>query len=329
VPWVPLAWQMAVAHDKWLDATSIAGFGSGKTVGIGAVFTYWCCMIPNLTAMDAAPVGWQARQMYDAIRQELADYDNRHERPTRLSRLITRVVGKPYPMRHARENNLRGYYVEEAQRAGTVLWVTPPNEFDRYVLIGDPGQNTPPDRNSGVVVVLKVTGFPQVPAEVAAFHWVDGQGSYWPFINQMEEWYRAYRPIYTAFDASGTQKGFDELVFAQKGMLVEGVQVNTNKMRMVVALKLILGKQKLLMPKEIQGIWMQLAGWRMPDTKLRQDIASCLFIAADVLNRLFIIDEEQEAEEDDSEYEDVAHVHRRPHRRKATRHQRAAGRVQR
>jgi len=37
-------------------------------------------------------------------------------------------------------------------------------------------------------------------------------------------------------------------------MLVEGVQVNTNKMRMVVALKLILGKQKLLMPKEIQGI---------------------------------------------------------------------------
>ena len=157
-------------------------------------------------------------------------------------------------MRHARENNLRGYYVEEAQRAGTVLWVTPPNEFDRYVLIGDPGQTTPPDRNSGVVVVLKVTGFPQVPAEVAAFHWVDEQGSCWPFINQREEWYRAYRPIYSAFDASGTQKGFDELVFAQKGMLVEGVQVNTNKMRMVVALKLILGKQKLLMPKEIQGI---------------------------------------------------------------------------
>ena len=374
---------MAVAHDKRLDATIIAGFGSGKTVGIGAVFTYWCCMIPNFKAMDAAPVGWQAKQMYDAIRQELADYDNRHERPTRLSRLITRVVEKPYPkitfhngltiefmsadnpyltadqlgaikrrikdpekrkqltkserplprgneftpelleprqsremddvMRHARENNLRGYYVEETQQAGTVLWVRPPNEFDRYVLIGDPGQNTPPDRNSGVVVVLRVTGFPQVPAEVAAFHWVDGQGSYWPFINQMEEWYRAYRPIYTAFDASGTQKGFDELVFAQKGMLVEGVQVNTNKMRMVVALKLILGKQKLLMPREIQGIWMQLADWRMPDTKLRQDIASCLFMTADVLNRLFVIDE---SEQQEMEVEEVvgASQRRRAHR---------------
>jgi len=32
-------------------------------------------------------------------------------------------------------------------------------------------------------------------------------------------------------------------------------------MRMVVVLKLILGKQKLLMPKGIQGIWMQLAAW--------------------------------------------------------------------
>ena len=216
-------------------------------------------------------------------------------------------------MRHARENNLRGYYVEEAQRAGTVLWVTPPNEFDRYVLVGDPGQNTPPDRNSGVVVVLKVTGFPQVPAEVAAFHWVDGQGSYWPFINQMEEWYRAYRPIYTAFDTSGTQKGFDELVFAQKGMLVEGVQVNANEMRMVVALKLILGKQKLLMPKGIQGVWMQLAGWQNPDTKLRQDIASCLFVTADVMNRLFVIDE---SEQQETEVEEVvgASQRRRAHR---------------
>jgi hypothetical protein len=29
----------------------------------------------------------------------------------------------------------------------------------------------------------------------------------------------------------------------------------------------------------------------MPDKKLRQDIASCLFMIADVLNRLFVIDD--------------------------------------
>jgi len=34
---------------------------------------------------------------------------------------------------------------------------------------------------------------------------------------------------------------------------------------------------------------------------LRQDIASCLFIAADVVNRLFVIDPSQEEQEDESE----------------------------
>ena len=117
----------------------------------------------------------------------------------------------------------------------------------------------------------------------------------------MDERYKAYKPIYAAFDASGVQKGFDELVFAQRGVIIEGVQVQTNKMRMVVALKLILGKQLLLMPKSVQGIWMQLAGWRIPDTKLRQDIASCLFMAADVVNRLFIIDESEQTQGDEGE----------------------------
>ena len=399
VPWVPLAWQMTVAHDKRLDSTIIAEFGSGKTVGIGAVFTYWCCMIPNFKAMDAAPVGWQAKQMYDAIRQELAGYDNRHERPTRLSRLITRVVEKPYPkitfhngstiefmsadnpyltadqlgaierrikdpekrkqltkserplprgnectpellepcqsremddvMRHARENNLHGYYVEEAQRAGTVLWVTPPNEFDRYVLIGDPGQNTP-DRNSGVVVALKVTGLPRVPAEVAAFHWVDGQGSYWPFINQMEEWYRAHTQadpyrLRRLRHAEGLRRtGVRPEGDAGRGRAGEHQQdahgggPETDP-----------GQAETAHAEGDSGHLDAVGGVEIPDTKLRQDIASCLFIAADVLNRLFIIDEEQEAEEDDSEYEDVAHMRRRPHRRKTTRHQRTAGRVQR
>jgi len=41
----------------------------------------------------------------------------------------------------------------------------------------------------------------------------------------MDEWYKAYKPIYAAFDASGVQKGFDELVFAQRGVIIEGVQV--------------------------------------------------------------------------------------------------------
>jgi len=90
---------------------------------------------------------------------------------------------------------------------------------------------------------------------------------------------------------------------------------------MVVALKLILGKQLLLMPKKIQGIWLLLAGWRIPDTKLRQDIASCLFMAGDVLNRLFVIDESDQAQAEE-EVEEPAIKARRLHRHRGPRLQR-------
>jgi len=457
VPWVPLSWQAAVAHDSRMDTTIIAAVGTGKTLGLAAALVYWASQIPNFKGMNVAPLGWQAKQMFDAIKMELLDWDNREvmpryghsllakppiERPypkitfyngstlefmsadeqagkiyswsgdaivvdeadkmhlahtdleevignlgtrmrgqvggrVRMGRLIVlgnagydpelwerfdladelpgdylsigltiyenplitraqlkaieqRIVDpgkrrqllwneRPLPrgkeftpellkpcqctalddvVTSALENELPGYVREDARRAGTVRWIIPPTEFDRYILIGDPGQNTPPDRNSAVAVVLKVTGFPLLPAELAAFHWIDGRGSYWPFINQMEEWYKSYRPIYGAFDATGVQKGFDELVFAQRGMLLEGIRVQTNKMQMVVALKLIMGKGKLLMPRGVQGIWLQLGGWRMPDTKLRQDIASCLFMAGHVLNRLFVIDPPESSEDE-------------------------------
>ena len=484
VPWVPLSWQAVLAHDNRLDATVIAAVGTGKTLGMGAALNYWACMIPGFKAMNVAPVGWQAKQMFDAIRMELLDWENRDSTPRHGHNFIVKFVERPYPkityyngstlefmsadenggkiyswsgdvividesdkmhlantdleevmgnlgtrmrgqaggrarmgklivlanagydpalwerfdqveelpddylsigltiydnplitkeqlkaikrritdpdkrkqllmnerplpkgkeftpallgpcqclalddvMENARANGLPGYEKEEMRRAGVVRWITPPTEFDRYVLIGDPGQNSPPDRNSAAIMVIRVTGFPYVPAELVAFDWVDGHGSYWPFINRMEEWYKAYKPIYSAFDATGIQKGFDELVFAQKGLLMEGIQVNSNKMRMVVALKLILGKQLLLMPKGIQGIWLQLGGWRMPDSKLRQDIASTLFMAGDVLNRLFVIDEAENAD-DENELEIVEEdgpYHR--HRSDNPRHIRNAGR---
>jgi hypothetical protein len=254
------------------------------------------------------------KKQMDAMERRIKDPERRRqlmlsERPLPKGKEFTPALLEPCRapeldavMESALINNLPGYEREEMRGAGIVKWIVPPSEYDRYILIGDPGQNTPPDRNSAVAVVIKVTGFPLRAAELMAFHWIDGHGSYWPFINRMDEWYKAYHPIWAAFDATGIQKGFDELVFAQRGLLMEGINAQHRKMQMVVTLKLIMGKQKLLMPKNVQGIWMQLGGWRMPDTKLRQDIASCLFMAADVLNRLFTIDEATIARQDESEY---------------------------
>lgn len=456
VPWVPLSWQMQLAHDSRPEATVIAGFGSGKTIGAGAILTYYCCMLPGFRAMDVAPVSWQSKQMYDAIRQELVDYDNRHTNPRYGANLVVKMIERPYPkivfyngstiefmsadengrkilswngdvavideagklaqagvdldelimnlgsrlrgvsgtrermsrlivlsnadydpalwqrydyaetfpenylsikvktsdnpfvtkkqledfkrrmpddekrkqfmdaerplpkgkeftpelivrsqdesldeyMQSMLENETPGFEVLSTPRAGIVRWVTPPSNFDSYVMIGDPGQGNPPARNSPVIAVFKVTGFPKIPATLAAFSWIYANGSYWPFLNQFEEWFKSYHPIYSAFDSTGSQKAFNELAFSQAGVLAEGLNVQGQKMEMVVALKLLMGKGKILMPKKIQGIWMQLAGWHHPDTKLRQDIASTLFMGAYILNRMFAIRDEDEESQD-------------------------------
>ena len=74
-------------------------------------------------------------------------------------------------MAHALQEEKPGYNIFERRRAGVCLWETPPNEFDDYIEVGDPGQGTPPYRNSPCITVFRVTGFPDVPAELAAFWW--------------------------------------------------------------------------------------------------------------------------------------------------------------
>jgi len=78
-------------------AEGVVHHNCGKTVGLAAVFCYLACMVPNFKGMDVAPTAWQAKQMYDAIRQDLVNYDNRHEWPTHISRLVVKMVERPYP----------------------------------------------------------------------------------------------------------------------------------------------------------------------------------------------------------------------------------------
>lgn len=459
VPWMPLGWQIAVAHDSRPDQTIIGGLGSGKTEGVGAAFCYWCAMQPNFRAMNAAPRGWQAKQMFDAIKSKLIDWDNHDEDPTYISLMIDRIVSRPYPviffkngstiefmsaenegskirswsgdvicvdeagllegltggtldellvnvgsrvrgisrgrvrlgkiivmsnadydpemwqrfdlgledglpefymsilittydnpyltavqiaamerritdpekrrqmlsaerpmprgrefppqllsmakdvnldatMRSGLDEGTLGFVKEEMEKAGIIKWELPASSYNNYVLIGDPGQGTPPNRNSAVAIVVDVTGFPEVPCSLTAFHWIDGRGSYWPFINQMKTYTTVYRPLYTAIDSTGAQKSMNELAFVQAGILAEGLNVSNMKMAYVLALKLVMGKSLMRLPDEVKGIWFQLATWHMPDTKLKQDIASTLFMLGYVLNRLFVIDQDSEIEPD-------------------------------
>lgn len=473
VPWVPLPWQIVVAHDSRPDGTVIGGFGCGKTIGMGAAAMYWACLTPNFRFMDVAPVGWQAKQMFLSIRHELIDWDNRHDWPTRIGKLVVKMVEKPYPkitlyngstlefmsadeqgqkilswsgdaacideagkidtldellmnlgtrlrgavsgrerlgklvvmanadwspelwsrydmgeeapenyfsihlrtsdnpyitqkqqdafarrirdpekrkqyldakrplprgqeftpeilepcmsesldavMDVAIEDKRQGYIRGTMETAGIYHWEIPSVPGAQYIMVGDPGQGHPPHRNSPCIMVFDCTKMPVAPADLRAFWWGDGRGSPWPFVYKFEEYYRKYKPIFSAFDATGTQQNMDTLVFQQRGLLVEGLDFSRLKMQMVITLKLLMARGMMQMPKQIRGIWMQLSGWHMPDRKLRQDIACTLFMAAHVLQRLFVVGNQRREEHGDAVEESIRERNvdaRRLHRRR-------------
>lgn len=191
-----------------------------------------------------------------------------------------------------------GYAQEQLPICSTYLWQMPP-DFDakrRYIVIGDPGQGNPPDRNSGCVQVWDVTDFPKKPMVMRAFSWVFGNGSYMPFLTQFSDWTREYRAQgQNAFDSTGVQKGFDELYFEVEGIFAEGLDASgTGKFLAINAAKMFLGKHLMRFPY-IPHLVNQLTNYRLPDTKIKQDLVMTFCMAAYYARRYFW----EESEEDD------------------------------
>lgn len=193
--------------------------------------------------------------------------------------------------------NMPGYILEDSRTAGIVKWAIPPKRDNLYIMVGDPGQANPPSRNSPVVMVFNVTNFPQQPATLAAFEWVYGYGSYWPFINTMERLHYTYNPYYAAFDSTGTQKAFDDLAILSQDKAWVPISNVGLKMHMVLCLKVLMGRGFIQIPKGIYSVWNQLLMWHMPDKQLRQDIASALFMVGYALNQILPMVEGETGEE--------------------------------
>lgn len=192
-----------------------------------------------------------------------------------------------------------GYIKQDQPRVGVYRWEMPP-DFDskrQYIVIADPGQSNPPDRNSAAIMTWDVTEFPYKPARLRAFHWVSGNGSYWPFVSA----YTAYVEKYHAqarngFDSTGTQTGMNELVFATMNLAPEGINLAGNgKMLALNALKFFMGKGLMQFPY-ISHLINQLTNYDLPDTKLKQDLVMTMAMSAVYMRRYYfekLPDEEQ------------------------------------
>ncbi len=180
--------------------------------------------------------------------------------------------------------------VEEKPVAGCVRWEMPSETRlgRRYLLVGDPGQGNPPQRNAAVVIVWDITNFPFEPATLRYFDWVYGGQSYEPFKLSYKYAWDTYRPVHALVDSTGTQSLWDEQIFLNMGIWADGMDFNGQKDGMMIAAVQQVQRNLFRWPY-IQGIRSQLLRYRLTEdtksNKIAQDIVAVIMMTAWYLRR--------------------------------------------
>lgn len=176
-----------------------------------------------------------------------------------------------------------GWRVEERATIGCVHFEMPPEADRLYLLVGDPGQDNPPHRNSPVIAVWDITDFPDKPAELRCFQWVFGNGSYDPFKIAYKYCYETYRPIEAIVDDTGSQKLWTEQVFFNLGIWTIGSNFAGMKEGMLVATQQQVQRRLYKWPF-ILGFRSQLVRYDITqdnkNSKLPQDIVAMLMMTS-------------------------------------------------
>jgi hypothetical protein len=162
-----------------------------------------------------------------------------------------------------KDKPLKGYQLEEDPRHGVFKIQLPVIPGHIYVLAGDPGMDNFPKRNSGVVIVADVTS---KPWKIVYFHWVSGRGSYNPFLHSYKYAMDTYDPVFKGIDATGPQKGMDEVAFENSGIITDKLNFNTDKHAMLNNLSMDITNHNWRWPN-IKGMNRQLGTYTIEADK--------------------------------------------------------------
>jgi hypothetical protein len=172
----------------------------------------------------------------------------------------------------------KGYSCDEHPRYGITRFELPVNPKHAYVMAGDPGTDGPPHRNAAVVCAFDVS---VRPYQMVYFHWVNGMGSYNPFLSSYKYAMEKYRPVFKGMDTTGTQKAIDELAFENMGLSIDGINFARDKSAMLNSLSMDVTNQNIKWPV-IKGLLRQMSGYsaEVETKKLPQDIVMTIAQAA-------------------------------------------------
>lgn len=236
-----------------------------------------------------------ARIERNAIEAGVEDQWIRGLRPQPMGAEISEKIIKPMfnpelnaVARASIGNQEEGWFLEEG-RAGVHLYEEPRKRDHVYLMAGDPGQGNSPDRNAPVIMVWDMTDFPDKKARLAAFWWGHGNGKYQPFIYKFEEYVFKYRvdENFRGYDSTSSQKAIAELSFEAGGMPVLPLGFDgTKKWQYLNAMKILMGRELLEAP-EIDGLRKQLSRYKIPDTKIAQDLVSAMAMCCFLMYPLY------------------------------------------
>jgi hypothetical protein len=224
------------------------------------------------------------------------------------------------------KQNTAGYGLEKLRGLGVAYFETQKRKNELYVLMGDPGIDSAPKRNSPVLMVWGVPAeFPKKPARLAAFWWGNGHGHITPFVDWLLRFKRTYNPISSGVDATGPQKNMAELINIQYLGQEDDIDYysdlkilpmdfsGSKKAWYLQALRLFIEAEKLSWPKFAVGIRSQLTNYDVVrDKKIAQDIVATMAMSAFAIRSYFNV-EPSDYMGDDAEKnmdESVSAVHR-------------------
>lgn len=164
----------------------------------------------------------------------------------------------------------KGYQLEEDPRHGIIHFELPPEPGRVYIAAGDPGADVYPKRNSPVVAVADIT---EKPFRLVYFHWGSGKGSYNPFLRSYKYAIDKYSPVLKGIDATGPQKGMDELAFENQGIETDKINFTTDKNALLNSLVMDITNHNWAYPP-IKGLTSQMSSYTLEADKKKapQDI---------------------------------------------------------
>jgi len=191
-------------------------------------------------------------------------------------------------MQRGRDAKKDGYKYVVAPKAQVVSWRIPPDPKGTYFMCADPGWSNPPERNSAAIMVFEIGNFPQVPAHLHAFEWVYGNGAPEPWLNAYVDLCLQYNCVNrNVFDSTGLQAGYERWVHGLQDLGPWALNLGGAKKFIALNSAKTLMHRGLFQFPNIPMLFNQMAKYKLPDDKLRQDLVMTVVLAASYLDYLF------------------------------------------